>query len=259
MAIVTLTTDLGSKDFYTASIKGKLHSLCPAVTIIDITHEVPPFDIEVAAFCLKNSYSDFPVGTIHIIGVNPIANDEQKHVIVQHNGHFFIGADNGVFSLIFEDNDIEANVIESDFSVLKSTFPAKDVFAKAAAHIASGNELNNIIGKKINLQAKSSLAPITETDSIRGLCIYIDSMGNITTNITKALFMHIGKGRPFEIGYRRNDYSINTISINYDAVPEGEKVAIFNNFQYLEIAINKGSASKLFGMKRYDTIRVDFK
>lgn len=258
MAIVTLTTDLGTKDFYAASIKGRIYSLCPNATIVDVTHEIPPFDIQVAAFSLKNLYPDFPKGSIHLIGVNPVENNIQKHVVVFHDGHYFIGADNGIFSLLFDEAPQQTLLLSIKDQTAQKTFPAKDVFATAAAHIANGGELAEITSGSHVIQEKSGLAPILETNSIRGVCIYIDAMGNITTNITKKLFQYVGKGRNFEIAYRRADYSISKIHDNYDQVPEGEKVALFNNFNYLEIAINRGSASKLFGMNQYDTIRIDF-
>lgn len=259
MAIVTLTTDLGTKDFYTASIKGRIFSLCPSCTIVDVTHEIPAYDIQVAAFALKNTFPDFPKGSIHIIGVNPVENESQKHILIIHKGHYFIGADNGVFSLLFDDVPEQVFKLNIKDQNPQKTFPAKDVFARAAAFIANGENIEEIIQGPHVIQEKNSLAPVVESDSIRGLCIYIDTMGNITTNIPLELFNYVGKGRDFKISYRREDYTITSISQSYDNVPEGEKLALFNNFNYLEIAINKGNANKLFGMNQYDTIRIDFK
>lgn len=259
MAIVTLTTDLGTKDFYSASIKGRIYSLCPQVTLVDITHEIPPFDIQAAAFSLRNAYPDFPEGSIHIIGVNPIENEQQKHVIVFHEGHYFIGSDNGIFSMLFNETPQQVWRIKLTQEIPQKTFLTKDVFATVAAHIANGMELGDITSGSHFLQEKNALVPVVESDAIRGMAVYIDAMGNITTNITKQLFKEIGLGRDFEIAYRRADYSIKKISSNYDQVPEGEKVALFNSFESLEIAINKGNASKLFGMRLYDIIRIDFK
>ena len=89
--------------------------------------------------------------------------------------------------------------------------------------------------------------------------MYIDSYGNVTTNITKSLFKLIGKGRDFAIVFRRSDYNIYELKLNYSEVPEGEKLALFSTSNHLEIAINKGNANKLFGIKLSDTIRVEFK
>ena len=97
MAVITLTTDLGLKDYYVGSIKGAILKDIPSAHIIDISHDIPSFDISVASFCLKNVYKDFPDGSIHIIGVAPSADENTLHLVIEKDGHFFIGADNGIF------------------------------------------------------------------------------------------------------------------------------------------------------------------
>jgi S-adenosyl-L-methionine hydrolase (adenosine-forming) len=258
MAVVTLTTDLGTKDFYAASIKGKLYNLCDQVSIVDITHEVPSFDIETAAFNLKNSYQDFPKGSIHIIGVDPVKKEDQEHVVVFHDQHYFISADNGVFSFLFNVPPTKVLKLKSDEDKTKTTFPVKDVFAAAASHIANGNELSDITTGEHILLKKNSIVPTLSSNIMSGHAIYIDSMGNITANITKSTFAQIGLGRKFEISFRRPEHSIKKISAHYNQVPRGEKIALFNNCENLEIAINEGSAAKLFGIKRGDVVRVSF-
>ena len=259
MSVITLTTDLGLKDFYVASIKGSIFSELPEAVIIDVTHEIPAFNISVAAFCLRSCYEDFPEGSIHIIGVSPEANEFVKHVVIKHKGHYFIGADNGIFSLLFEDKIeevFEINIIPDED---RRTFPTKDVFVKVACHIGRGGTLE-IIGTRLEaLTVKTNFAPVIEEDTIKGMAIYVDSYGNITTNITKQLFQIVGKNREFAIVFRRSDYNISKIYFNYSDVPEGEKIALFSNRSHLEIAINKGNASKLFGIKLSDTIRIEFK
>jgi S-adenosylmethionine hydrolase len=258
MAIVTLTTDLGTKDFYVASIKGRVYSLCPEVTLVDITHEIPSFDAEIAAFSLKNTYQDFPPGSIHIIGVDPAEKENQKHVVVKHNGHYFISADNGVFSFLFNESPDQVLKIHLDDNLSSTTFPAKDVFATVAAHLAAGKDITEVTSGNQTLAVRNPIVPTLESNTISGHAIYIDSMGNITADITKEIFSRIGLGRNFEIGFRRPDNSIKKISTYYNQVPKGEKLALFNNCNNLEIAINEGSAAKLFGMKRGDVIRVNF-
>ncbi|MFT6745975.1 MAG: S-adenosylmethionine hydrolase [Glaciecola sp.] len=258
MAIVTLTTDLGTKDFYAASIKGRIYTLCPNVSIVDITHEVPPFDVEIAAFSLKNTYKDFPKGSIHIIGVDPVEKENQKHVIVFHDDHYFVSADNGLFSFLFDIIPDQVLLIDIASHSTTTTFPAKDIFATVAAHLASGKSLDEVTSGQHVLVNRSSIGPTFESNTISGHAIYVDSMGNITTDITKEAFKKIGLGRNFEVGFRRPGNSIQKISRYYNQVPAGEKIALFNNFNSLEIAINQGNASKLFGMKRGDVIRVNF-
>ena len=259
MSIITLTTDLGLKDYYVAGIKGHILSQLPNAIIIDISHEIPPFNISVAAFCLKNCYLDFPLGSIHILGVSPEANEYTRHLIIKYKGHYFIGADNGMFSLLFDDKPTEIfnlNIISDED---RRTFPTKDVFVQAACHIGRGGTIE-LIGTRVEeIAERTNFQPVIEEDVIKGMAMYIDSYGNITTNITKSLFQLVGKNRDFSIVFRRADYNINELKFNYSAVPEGEKLALFSTNNHLEIAINKGNASKLFGIKLSDTIRIEFK
>ena len=147
MAIITLTTDLGIKDHYVGVLKGSLLQQCADATIVDITHQIPTYDILKAAFTIKNCYADFPEGTIHLVGVNPEINDTTTYLAVKHKGYYFIGADNGVFSLIFDEKPEQLFELNISLNPDDLTFPTKDIFAKAACHLAKGGTLE-MIGKK---------------------------------------------------------------------------------------------------------------
>tara|TARA_B100001769_G_C22088802_1_gene587145 strand:+ start:1104 stop:1916 length:813 start_codon:yes stop_codon:yes gene_type:complete len=259
MSIITLTTDLGLKDYYVAGIKGSILSQLPDATIIDVSHEIPAFNISVAAFCLKNCYKDFPEGSIHIIGVRPEADEFTKHLVIKHKGHYFIGADNGMFSLLFDETPEEIFDINIVSDEDKRTFPTKNIFVTVACHIGRGGTLE-LIGSKIDsIKERTNFQPVIEEDVIRGMAMYIDSYGNVTTNITRSLFDIVGNHRDFSIVFRRSDYNIHELKFNYNEVPEGEKLALFSTNNHLEISINKGNASKLFGIKLSDIIRIEFK
>jgi S-adenosylmethionine hydrolase len=138
------------------------------------------------------------------------------------------------------------------------TFPTKDVFVQAACHIGRGENID-CIGSKIDIvKERTNFQPVIEDNVIRGMAVYIDAYGNVTTNITRSLIKLAGKGRRFSIVFRRSDYNINELQDNYSEVPEGEKLALFSTNDHLEIAINKGNACKLFGIKLSDTIRIEF-
>lgn len=257
MAIITLTTDWGLKDHYTGSVKGTLLSLMPDATIVDITHEIPPFDSEPASFVILNCYHNFPKGTIHIIGINTEASIETPHIVMLYDGHYFIGADNGIFSLIAHEKPekiIELNIPQdSDYF----TFSTRDVFVKAAYLIAKGEKLENLGFEKDALNEMITLKPVVETNSIKGNVIYIDSYENVITNISKELFREVGKGKKFVISFRGGT-DIDSISHGYKDVDPGEKLALFGTSAYLEIAINMGNASSLLGLKLKDSVRIDF-
>lgn len=258
MAIITLTTDLGLKDHYVGVVKGSILRQCPEANIVDISHLIPPYDIMEAAFTLRNAYKGFPEGTIHIIGVNPEIEIDSDHLLVKYKGQYFIGADNGVFSLILEDEadeiyELNINPTEEDL-----TFPTKDVFAKAACHLAKGGTAP-LIGKLVqDFKKRMPFQAVSHDNVIKGIVIHVDHYGNVITNIEETLFKAFGRGKDFTIEFRGGDYDIKNMSKAYSDQPEGEKLAIFGSSRLLEIAINKGNASQLLGLRKSDTVRIVF-
>jgi len=257
MAIITLTTDLGDKDIYQAALKGSILKLLPTVTIVDITHSVAAFNVQQAAFILKNSYYYFPEGTVHLIGIDTVFNEQTRYLAVQYKNHFFIGADNGIFSLMFSDTPdemVELNIIQ-DLKFLH--FPLADIFVKAAVHMAKGGKLTEIGLPVSSVENKMNLQPVIEKNLIKGVVIYIDSFQNVITNITKEFFNRIQQGRQFTLYFKRNE-TITHLSWHYNEVPEGEKLCLFGISDHLEIAINKGNASGLLGLNLGDSVLIDF-
>jgi S-adenosylmethionine hydrolase len=257
MGIITLTTDLGHTDFYQAALKGSLLNLYPSVKIIDISHEIPPFDIQQAAFVLKNAYQYFPKKTVHLIGIDSVYNRNTRYLAIKHKDYFFVGTDNGIFSLLFDEEPeeaVELTVIQ-DLKFLH--FPLTDIFAKASIYLAKGGKLSDI-GTPINdIQQRTVIQPVIDNNTIRGRVIYVDSFQNVITNITKELFTEVQNNRAFTVHFRRNE-TINQLSWHYNEVPEGEKLCLFGISNHLEIAINKGNASGLLGLHIGDIVRVDF-
>ncbi len=258
MAIITLTTDWGVKDYYVSAVKGAILSEYPEANIVDVSHLVPPFDILQASFILKNSFFNFPKGSVHLIGVNTLMEKDIRYLAVYSQGHYFIGADNGIFSLIFDstpDKIIELNLPSNVYNI---TFPTKEILVKAACHMAKGGSID-LLGTEVNSYLERILLrAVVEGSVIRGSVIYIDSYKNVITNITQTLFEEIGKDRPFTVFFRKFEYNIDVISKSYTDVYEGEKVALFSSTGYLEIAINQGKASGLLGLDMGDTVRVEF-
>ncbi len=258
MPIITLTTDWGIKDHYIGAVKGNILSQIPDARIVDISHSIDKHDLMQTSFIMKNTYKNFPDGTIHIIGVNSIASMKTPHSLVFADGHFFIGADNGIFSLILTekpDKIIELDVIqESDYF----TFSTRDVFIKTAAHIASGKNIEELGDVKPDLVQKLTFAPIFDDNAIIGKVIYIDSYENAITNITKKNLRDAGKIKKLKINFGPSSYEINSISDSYNDVPEGEMVAVFGTSEHMEIAINQGKASSLLGLGIDSNIRLEY-
>jgi S-adenosylmethionine hydrolase len=257
MAIITLTTDLGDKDIYQAALKGSILKLLPAVNIVDITNSVAAYNIQQAAFILKNSFYYFPDGTVHLIGIDTVFNENTKYLAVRYKNHYFVGADNGIFSLMFTgepDEMVEINIMQ-DLKFLH--FPLADIFVKAACHLANGGKLTEIGLPIIKVENKMSLQPVIEKSLIKGAVIYVDSFQNVITNITKEFFNKVQQGRQFTLYFKRNE-TINHLSWHYNEVPEGEKLCLFGISDHLEIAINKGNASGLLGLNLGDSVIIDF-
>lgn len=259
MAIITLTSDWSYSDYYVASVKGKILTLMPDAVIIDVSHEIAPFNVRHAGFLLKNCFRDFPQGTIHIIGVNSIESKKHPHVAVKAEGHYFIAADNGVFGQILTDFD-EAVTIEVPQDTDSFNFAARDRFAKVAAMIAGGTPLSEIGPPRKKLNGGLYCAVVRD-DSIDGLVFHIDSYGNLITNITKEDFERKRKGRKFKIMVKGNLYTLYTIdkiSDSYADVGRTDLVAIFGSHGNLELAFNEARMASLGGIELDFAIRVEF-
>lgn len=257
MGIITLTTDLGYTDFYQAALKGSLLKLYPEVKIIDISHNIPPFDIQQAAFVLKNSYHYFPKNTVHLIGIDSVYNENTRYLAVKHKDYYFVGTDNGIFSLLFDETPEEAVELNLIQNLKFLHFPLTDIFAKATIILAKGGSLNDVGHPISDISERSVVQPVISNDSIRGRVIYIDSFENVITNISKQLFTEVQRDRSFTIHFRRNE-TISHLSWHYNDVDEGEKLCLFGISDHLEIAINKGNASGLLGLHIGDIVRIEF-
>jgi hypothetical protein len=257
MAIITLTTDLGTKDFYLAALKGRILTLMPSATLIDITHDIPSFNIPFAAFSLRNSFPFFPENTVHLIGIDSVFDENTKFLALKHRGHYFVGADNGVFSLIFDEEPeevVEINILQ-DLKFLN--YPLVDILAKAVVSLAKGGNLSSIGLPSGDIKKRTLLQPVVDNNTIRGSVIYIDGFANVITNISKELFTKVQQNRGFVLHFKRNE-TISHLSWHYNEVEEGEKLCLFGISNHLEIAINKGKAAGLLGLQLGDIIRVEF-
>lgn len=254
MTIVTLTSDFGTKDYYVGVIKGTLLSKTPSLNIVDITHDVKNYDIVQAAYILKNTYHSFPKGSIHILSVNNIYSKKMSFIAIKKDDYYFIGPNNGVFSLLFEDKIEQAYKLDYN---TKLDFPLKHTFAAAVSHIANGLPFNEIGLPEKKITERITLQPVISKSQIRGSVIHIDNYENVVVNITKELFNRVRKRRKFSLYFKRND-AIVKLSRQYYDVPVGETLCLFNSAGYLEIAINMGKASSLLGLNVDDTIQIDF-
>ncbi|MCF8245721.1 MAG: SAM-dependent chlorinase/fluorinase [Saprospiraceae bacterium] len=252
MPIVTLTTDFGLFDNYVALLKGALLRQSPNLQIVDISHNVRPYDIVQGAFVLKNTYPSFPVGTIHIITVNN-SPEGMSLICLQHEGQIFIGPDNGIFSLVFSKMP---NAFRLDYDK-QSPFPIQQTLANTVQHLAAGQPLHEVGFPAGETVQRIALQPVLSHSQIRGSVIYVDHYENVVINIPKDLFEKVQNGRKFALFFKRND-PITHLSRHYTDVPVGDTLCLFNAAGFLEIAVSMGKASSLLGLKLDDMVQVDF-
>ncbi|MFN3969401.1 S-adenosyl-l-methionine hydroxide adenosyltransferase family protein [Flavobacterium sp.] len=273
MSIITLTTDYGLKDHFAGALKGKLLSEFPEAVIIDISHHIDAFNIAETAYIIDAAYSSFPKGTVHLIGVDIELNAENQHIAMQWNDQYFVCADNGILSMLIQKIVPQKLVTINIHDRLPSDATDLDVFVKVACHLAKGGLLN-VIGKEIKeIKEVTELQAIAKDNQIKGYVIYIDHFGNVVTNISKKIFLETAKGRNYEIKFKNK--TIKTILPKYSDIGiykkkslkecEGESLAIFNESDFLEIAIFRsnpntvGSANSLLGLQYRDLVTIDFK
>jgi S-adenosylmethionine hydrolase len=263
MSIVTLTTDLGNRDHYVSAVKAAILSKSPSTHVIDITHQVKPFDALEGAFHLRSVWNQFPLGTVHILGILPEFAINRPQLCISHLGHFFLSTDNGAVPFLFEtepEEVFEINLPQGD----EWKFPLRGVYATAAAHLCRGGT-PEFLGKKTGgIQVAPMVHPIIGENQIRGHVIHIDHYGNVYTNISERLFRQHQAKRKFAVTFKRSGNEIQQISDYYTDVPEGERLAMFGSNGLLMIAINGGvkghggSAAQLFGLQAGDMVTVEY-
>lgn len=255
MRNITLTTDFGSKDYYAAVLKGAMLRRRDDLRLIDVSHQIPEFDIIRAAFTVKNVWPSFPEGSIHVVAVNNFYDRDFRFLALQRAGHFFLAPDNGVLSLIF--HDLRADEVRVLDFPTGSPFPLSDLFADATAHLALGLDFEKIGAPAEAISQRITLQPVTLPNHIRGAVIHVDHFENVVLNVSRELFEKVGNGRGFSLFYKRND-PITCLSNNYCDVPIGEPLCLFNSAGLLEIAIHMGRAASLLGLKPEDVVQLDF-
>ena len=258
MAIITLTTDLGNRDHYAASLKGTLLRLAPAANLVDLTHEIAPFNTMEAAYILHAAYSKFPEGSIHLIGVDPEGGSRTPIVVMEYQSHFFIAPDNGVLSLIRGEDTATCYLIPTDSVPLPDVgrgFLAQNRMAPVAAGLAQGRDLQTW-GERHELRYMHWGAPAESGNALRGHIIHIDRFGNAVTNIRKSTFMAAKSDRSFQIFFR--NLRLQRIVSSYGDVAKGEALALFADSGHLEIAIREGSAAQLLGIKVQDMLTIEY-
>lgn len=258
MAFITITSDYGNNSPYSAAVKGAIFAQMPAANIVDISNMVEPYNVLQAAYLLKQVVWNYPLQSIHLICIDTNYAANGGYIIAESDGQYFIGADNGIFSLLFEKTAATFYRVAETLIDKDDLFPEKNLFAYLAIQLINGKSINEIatIGNPNNI--KQTLMPVIEEAVLRGNIVFIDGFDNAITNISKDIFEQKLAGKSsFKIFFSRKLF-INYISKNYNDVKSGHEIALFNQSGYLEIAMNAANAGQLLGLKTGSSISIEF-
>jgi S-adenosylmethionine hydrolase len=260
MAQITLLSDFGMQDASSASAKALLMQAVKDATITDISHMIEPYHVQQAAYILNAAYTNFPAGSFHIVLCDIFYDSPSRLVLCQHNGHFFLAPDNGILSLAFSgryDNAWLCLEMTPTDTLKEWVHACAETINKIGANSTPDSDGYELTNRLMHWQ------PLITANSIECHVIHIDRFENVVVNLTKAAFETAARNRSFRIQFVR--YQINTISRQYNDVKQDDMLCRFNAAGYLEIAINRGKAASLLGLKLskeqhliYNSIKIMF-
>ena len=261
MSVVTLLTDFGGADYFVGAMKGAILSADPRAVVVDITHDIPAFDVEAAAYTLLAAFEAFPAGTVHAAVVDPGVGSTRRALVAECAGHFFVGPDNGLFSYVFERGGNARVIHLANRKYFRqsasTTFHGRDVFAPAAGALSAGvapGELGEEVSDPVRL---APLAPARRADgSLAARIIHIDRYGNCVTNVTRAELSdeQIARGIEIEAGGRAVSGFRRFFTDTGDET--GAPFALWGSAGFLELAAFRDSAARLLRLARGQTILV---
>lgn len=258
--IITLTTDFGSRDAYVAAMKGVMLGILPQARLVDVTHDVAAQDIMHAAFVLRTAIQWFPAGTVHLVVVDPGVGTDRRAVLALKDGQYFVGPDNGLFSLVFDSAPDELYVLDRVEAWLtpapSATFHGRDLFAPVAARLAGGAPPGTLGSPAEGLTRLHWALPIVDDQGVRGWVVHVDAFGNCVTNIPRDLFEQARRGRRFKCYVGTTILDI--LSRSYAVVSAGEPVLLVNSSDLLEVAVFRGDASELLDIRTGTAVNMVF-
>lgn len=254
--IVTLITDFGLGGEYTGAMKGAILNINPSCQIVDITHAIPPQKVLQAAFVLRQAYSYFPPGTVHMVVVDPGVGTSRRPIVLGKEGYFFVGPDNGVFTFLLDGEVAGYELARTEYflSPVSATFHGRDIFAPVAAYLSLGFAPRRLGPRVTDLARASWPVPRRQGRRLQGKILYTDAFGNLVTNIDREEYGPLLTAQPLVI--RGKGWSIAGLSRTYGEVPPGRPLALFGSSGLLEIAVREGDARRQLALDEGDGITV---
>lgn len=250
--LITLLTDFGERDWFVASMKGVILSINPNVCLVDLSHQIAPYQITEAAYLLHSSYKNFPEGTVHVAVVDPGVGSNRRPLLMQTERYYFVGPDNGILTPIFKDErNVEIRQLENrqyQLASLGATFHGRDIFAPSAAWLTKGTSMaafGRLVHDPIEIDW---VQPSVKDGTIRGQIIYVDRFGNLITNIRVT---HLGavQSKPTQsrLQVRIGMHEIHGMMGNYSEGITGMPHAVINSNGMLEIFVKEARAADILG------------
>ncbi|HEY9284129.1 MAG TPA: SAM-dependent chlorinase/fluorinase [Pyrinomonadaceae bacterium] len=261
MPVVTLLTDFGGADYFVGAMKGVILSAAPRATLVDLTHDIPAFDVEAAAFTLLAACEAFPAGTVHVAVVDPGVGSERRPLAAECGGRFYTGPDNGLFSYVFERGG-DARVVRLTNRAyfrqpVSPTFHGRDVFAPVAGALSEGVGLDELGEEVSDWVRLAPLAPSRRADGpLEARVIHVDRYGNCVTNVTRAELTDEQAARGVEIeagGRVVTDFRRFFADTDSEA---GAPFALWGSAGFLELAAFRDSAARLLNLTRGQTLLI---
>ena len=254
MGVLTLLTDFGYRDHYVAALRARLLHLAPTLPVLDITHGVEPYNIAHAVHVLRAVFRDFPPGTTHLITVSDYGASAAGAVATpawlaaEHEGHYFVAADNGLLPLLCDGVPAQLVRLEAGppAALPPSLNPTRDVLAPAAVRLAQGQPLGSLGSAAADLYLLTNRQVRLQDNRITGHVVHVDHYGNLITNISREAVEAVGRGRPTAVHFGRE--IVRELRPHFAAAPPGEIVCTFNSQGCLSVAVNQGHASELLGL-----------
>jgi S-adenosyl-L-methionine hydrolase (adenosine-forming) len=243
--VVALLTDFGTRDHYAGTMKAVVLGICPDVTLVDISHDIPPHDVLTAAIELAASYRYFPAGTIFLAVVDPGVGSTRRGIAADTGEYRFVAPDNGVLTAVFHETApkrvVELTERRYARPTVSKTFEGRDRFAPAAGWLAKGIELAALGRPAGDCHFIDIPVPDVTSGGITGQILRVDRFGNLVTNISRKLFEKLAQAGPIHVSI--GDYRVGRVVSTYGEAAPGEICALFGSTDHLEIAANAASAS----------------
>jgi S-adenosyl-L-methionine hydrolase (adenosine-forming) len=255
--IITLTTDFGLRDPFVGVMKGVALGICPDAQLVDLTHEVSPYDVREGAMALESAWRFFPSGSVHLAVIDPGVGGARRALAISAAGHYFVGPDNGLFTFVLHFGGWIAVSLEAPdyrLSVVSQTFHGRDIFAPAAAHLASGMAIERLGPTVTDPVRLERTGASRRGDELIGEVIGSDRFGNLLTSITGEEASKLAPWTALTVRVAERDLGPPVTC--YEEVAAGVPRAIVGSSGRIEIFVRTGSALAVLGARRGTAVSI---